>query len=378
MILARALVSWFSRRQLLCELTTPTRSLPSWSHIVQLSSSRRPFARMDQDGGDLRPWVLSTVRPHFQSQSVILDRAFQVVVWKDFVESPETYQNKIQGILYIPTIKPEMTEELLRKLPNLRVVTTHSTGTNHLNLALLRGLGLKVGHARGILDDTCADFAFGLLLAMARRLPECMASAQGHEGTEAGWSKTNPPIGVKVSGATIGILGMGCIGYEVARRASGFKMKVLYHNRKQRTPEEEAEVKATYCRSLEEMLPVVDYLVITASLNQDSKHIVGRKQIHLMKSSAILVNAARGQIIDQEALVEALRSGSIRGAALDATWPEPLPKDHPLLHMPNAIVTAHLSSFVEETMDKVMQNCVDNLMAGIEGRQLPTEVDPRF
>ncbi|XP_030847940.1 uncharacterized protein LOC592714 [Strongylocentrotus purpuratus] len=325
---------------------------------------------------DNRPWILATTLPFSHEQRVIADKAFRLVVWRDFLQNQDEYRDKIQGILYIPSEKPPMDEELLRSMSNLKVLATHSTGTNHLDLPLLWKLGIKVGHARGILDDTCADFVFGLLIAAARRLPECIAHAQGHEETEPGWVKSNVPIGVAVSGARLGILGMGSIGYEVARRATGFKMKVLYHNRTQRSAAEEREVNATYCQSLEKMLPELDYLVITCSLNKDSKHLVGKKQLDLMKPTAIIVNGGRGLIIDQNAMVDALRNGRLRGAALDATHPEPLAKDHPLLHLPNVIITPHLSSHVGDTLNKVMQNCIDNINAGVEGRPLPTEVEP--
>ncbi|XP_063967985.1 probable 2-ketogluconate reductase [Lytechinus pictus] len=325
---------------------------------------------------DNRPWILATMPPFLDETRAMVDKVFRLVIWNDFLQNPDEYRHKIQGILYIPNKKPPMPEELLRSIPNLKVLATHSTGINHLDLPLLWKLGIKVGHARDILDDTCADFIFGLLIAAARRLPECIAEAQGHEGTEIGWDRSHVPFGVKISGATIGILGMGRIGYEVARRASGFKMKVLYYNRTQRNEAEETEVKATYYQRLEEMLPKLDYLVITCSLNKDSKNLLGKKQLDLMKPTAIIVNGARGLVIDEDALVDALRHNRLRGAALDATHPEPLAKDHPLLHLPNVIVTPHIASHVGETLENVMQNCIDNIIAGIDGRPLPTEVEP--
>ncbi|XP_071499812.1 probable 2-ketogluconate reductase [Diadema antillarum] len=333
---------------------------------------------METDAQDdsVKPWILTTATPFRESSKRLLLENFRLVIWDDFVADPLRYRERIQGFLHIPFYKPEITEEILRSMPNLKVVTTHSTGTNHLNLPLLWKLGLKVGHARGILDDTCADFAFGLLLAAARKLPVCIGRARGYDkdSLNLGWKRTDDLYGIPVSGTTLGVLGMGAIGYEVARRAAGFKMRVLYHNRRKRSEEEEKEVQATYCSTLEEMLPVVDFLVVAAPLNDSTRHVMGKKQLSLMKNTAIIVNIARGLIFDQEALVEALKDGIILGAALDATFPEPLPKEHPLLHMPNVIVTPHVSAFVGRTLDEVMQNCVDNLWAGIQGRPLVTEV----
>jgi glyoxylate reductase len=179
-------------------------------------------------------------------------------------------------------------------------------------------------------------------------------------------------IGSEVHGATIGIIGMGNIGRQVARRARGFDMTVLYHNRN-RSPQAEAELGATYA-ALPDLLQRADYVTLNLPLTAETAGMIGRAQLRQMRPTAWLINVARGGVVDHSALVEALEQRWIAGAALDVTEPEPLPRDHPLLRMDNAIVAPHLGSATRETRRAMARLTVDNLKAGLAGLPLPSRI----
>ncbi|XP_072163734.1 probable 2-ketogluconate reductase [Diadema setosum] len=305
----------------------------------------------------------------------IIREKFHVVMTPEFEREPDRFRTKIQGILTMGRQDFEITETSLASWPNVKVVATNSVGTDHLNVQMLRSLGIQVGHTPDILSDATADLTFGLLIATARRFQECaMAMHQ--------WGNYDPShvincrvAGTEVTRATLGIVGMGRIGMEVARRARGFKMRVLYYNRTRRSEEVEREVGgATYCSSLRELLPQVDFLVVMVPFNRDTEHLIGREELRSMKPSAIIINTSRGKVIDHAALIEALESKIIAGAGLDVTDPEPLPADSPLLAMPNVLLTPHVGSSTVQTLCAMARLTTENLAAGIEGRELPAEV----
>src|SRR5262249_21169205 len=178
----------------------------------------------------------------------------------------------------------------------------------------------------------------------------------------------------EVPGGRLGMVGLGRIGEQVARRARAFDMTVLYHNRRRR-PEPEEQLGARYV-SQEELLAVSDYVVLTVPLTPQTRHLIGRPQPARMKPSAILVNISRGPVVDTDALTEALAARRIYAAALDVTDPEPLPRDHPLLRLENVIITPHLGSATEQTRRRMAEISVENLLAGLAGRPLPFPVTP--
>ncbi|XP_064640922.1 glyoxylate reductase/hydroxypyruvate reductase-like isoform X2 [Lineus longissimus] len=180
-------------------------------------------------------------------------------------------------------------------------------------------------------------------------------------------------VGVQVSSGTVGIIGMGDIGFKVAKRALAFDMKILYYNRNRRTVEDEAAVGATYCQ-LNELLRQSDFVVITCSLTSETDGMIGKDQFSMMKPTATIVNLSRGKVIDQDAMVDALKANRIRGAALDVSTPEPLPRDHPLLKLSNVILTPHQGSATDKTRRNMERLMIDNVLAGIEGKPLPNEV----
>uniref|UniRef100_H2ZYQ2 Glyoxylate reductase/hydroxypyruvate reductase n=1 Tax=Latimeria chalumnae TaxID=7897 RepID=H2ZYQ2_LATCH len=181
-------------------------------------------------------------------------------------------------------------------------------------------------------------------------------------------------VGVEVSGATLGIIGMGRIGYKVAQRAKGFDMKILYHNRRRRKMEEEAAVGAFYCNKVEDLLQQSDFVMLVVNLTPETQKLIGKRELQLMKPTATLINICRGQVVDQDALVEALQQREIRAAALDVTYPEPLPRDHPLLRLPNVIVTPHIGSSTFASCLKVAEQMVANALAALGGLPIPNKL----
>jgi glyoxylate reductase len=230
-----------------------------------------------------------------------------------------------------------------------------------------------VGNTPGVLTETTADFAFAMLMGLARRVAE--ADAYVRAGRWRTWSPTLL-LGADVHGATLGLAGLGQIGAAVARRARGFGMRVLYVNRHPR-PELEAELglrqvdKAT-------LLAESDFLSLHVPLTAETRHWLGRAELAAMKRGAMLINTARGPVVDQAALAEALAQGHLGGAALDVTDPEPLPLDSPLLKLPNVLLAPHIASASHATRGRMASMAVDNVLAALEGRRPPHCVNPEL
>jgi glyoxylate reductase len=264
---------------------------------------------------------------------------------------------------------PKIAGPLMDRMPNLRVISNFGVGVDHINLADAKARGIAVGNTPGLVDGATADMTFALLMAAARNLIIGDRYARSPEFTVY-----DPNIlhGYEVHGATIGIVGMGNIGRQVARRARGFDMTILYHNRN-RNEAAEAELGATYC-TLPELLQQADFVTINVPLTPETRHLIGRDQLRLMRPTAFLINVARGGVVDHDALVEALQEGWIAGAAVDVTEPEPLPRDHPLLQMDQVVIAPHLGSATRQTRFAMARRAVDNLLAGLEGKSLPNRI----
>jgi glyoxylate reductase len=264
---------------------------------------------------------------------------------------------------------PRVDGQLLDRLPGVRVISNFGVGVDHIDLEAAAARGIPVGNTPGVLDGATADMAFALLLAAGRRLVEGDRYARGPD-----FLRYDPTfmLGREVHGSTLGILGLGRIGEQVARRARGFAMTVLYHNRRQR-PAIEAGLGARYV-SRDELLATADYVVLTVPLSPETYRVIGRAELARMKPTATLINVARGAVVDTEALTEALATRRIRAAALDVTDPEPLPRNHPLLRLDNVIITPHLGSATEQTRRRMEEISVENLFAGLAGRALPFRV----
>lgn len=296
----------------------------------------------------------------------VVQEHFDIVWVADFEKEPKKYPN-IVGILVwtMPTVR----KEWLDNMPNLKVVSSVGVGYNHLDVPLIRSYGVKISNTPNVLNGAVADLGMTLILAAARNIVNMMTF------NRTGLT-SNPlnMVATEVTGSTLGIVGMGRIGYMVAKRARAFDMKILYHNRSQRPADEEAAVGVTYYSSLNEMLPLCDFVIVILCLTDETRHIMGEEQFKLMKKSAIFVNISRGGTVDQDALVKALKTGEIHSAALDVTTPEPLPKEHELFTMKNVILTPHVGSQTGSTRLKMIKLAVDNIVAGVNGTKLPTEV----
>ena len=258
---------------------------------------------------------------------------------------------------------------IMDTMPNLRVISNQGVGIDHINLEDAKARGIPVGNTPGFVDGATADMTFALLLAAARHIVRGDHFARGPEFTHY---DANIWHGQEVYGATLGIIGMGGVGQQVARRASGFNMRLLYHNRNE-IPKIAAELGATYA-SLPNLLAQSDFVTLNLPMRPSTRHIIGRAELAQMKPTATLINAARGGVLDHDALVEALQDGTIGAAALDVTEPEPLPRNHPLLTLVNVVIAPHLGSATRKTRIGMVQRTIDNLIAGLTEQEMPSRV----
>ncbi len=258
---------------------------------------------------------------------------------------------------------------LMDRMPRLKVISNHGVGVDHIDVAAATERGLPVGNTPGCLNAGTADMTMALLMASARNIVVGDHFARSPEFTHY-----DPAIliGREVTGSTLGIVGMGRIGKEVVKRASAFDMRILYHNRN-RDEAGEAELGVEY-RSLDDLLRESDYVSLNCPLTPETTGMIGRAQLELMQPTATLINMARGPVVVTDDLCEILTAGGIRGAALDVTDPEPLPRDHPLLKLENLVIAPHLGSASHRTRQRMMEMTIENLAAGLAGRELPYQV----
>ncbi|MBC7287012.1 MAG: D-glycerate dehydrogenase [Armatimonadetes bacterium] len=295
-------------------------------------------------------------------------------VWPDLLPPPyEVIKQEVadcEGLLCLLTDRVDA--ELMDAAPKLKVISNYAVGYDNIDVAAATARGIKVGNTPGVLTDATADFAFSLLCAAARRIVEAA------EYAKAGHWKTWEPrghLGQDIWGATIGIIGMGRIGYRVAYSAHhGFKMRVLYYDVR---PNEQAERELGAQKvDLDTLLAQSDFVSIHTDLNPTTRGMIGPDEFEKMKPNAILINTARGPIVQTEALYQALKSGKIWAAALDVTDPEPLPPDHPLYQLPNCIIAPHIASATYTSRNKMAVMAAENLLAGLRGEKLPNQVNP--
>jgi glyoxylate reductase len=259
---------------------------------------------------------------------------------------------------------------MLDGAPSLKVIANVAVGYDNASPELAAARGIWVTNTPGVLAETVADFTFGLLLDAARRITE------GDRDTRAGgWQTWSPTAftGPDLFGATLGIVGMGEIGEAVARRARGFEMRVLYTSR---SPKPKVDAAGLGERvTLDALLAQSDFVSLHTPLTPETRHLIGVEQLARMKPSAILVNTARGGVVDHDALVTALRERQIAGAALDVTEPEPLPVDHPLYTFENVVITPHIGSASLATRAKMARMAAENILAALRGEQPPNPVN---
>ena len=302
----------------------------------------------------------------------LLRDACEVRLWEgDLPPSRATLIKEIadvDGILCLLTDKID--GKVMDSAPNLKVISNFAVGYDNINIPSATERKLPVGNTPGVLTETSADFTFALLMSAGRRIVE------GEKYIKAGkWQTWSPTmlLGQDIYGATLGIVGFGRIGQAVARRARGFGMRILYHGGSNEAMAQ--ELGAEKC-DLDDLLRESDYVSLHSPLNDDTYHLIDEGALKLMKTTAILINTARGGIVDPEALYFALKNEQIAYAALDVTEPEPINLDDPLLTLDNCLVVPHIASSSVATRDKMAMMAAENLLAGVRGEKLPNCVNP--
>ncbi|WP_409251857.1 2-hydroxyacid dehydrogenase [Bacillus sp. SCS-153A] len=302
-----------------------------------------------------------------------LEEKYEVGMWDDentAVPREILLENAGKAVGILSMLSDPIDRELLASSPNLKVVANLAVGYDNIDLEAANEQGIVVCNTPDVLTDTTADLTFGLMMAAARRLIE--ADKYVREGQWKSWS----PLlmaGTDIHHKTVGIIGMGSIGEAFAKRAKGFDMDILYHNRS-RKPEAEEILGAKYA-SLEELLSESDYVVCLAPLTPETKGLLQKEQFQMMKNSAIFINAARGPIVNEAALYHALVEGEIAAAGLDVFEKEPIDENHPLLSLDNVVALPHIGSSSVETRMEMMKLCVSNIQAVLEGDRPKTLVN---
>lgn len=299
-----------------------------------------------------------------------IEKHFTIIPYERFVQRKEDFAEKIQAVFVWGYGPLKVDQNMLQSLPNLKAVVNGGVGVDHLDVPLINRFGVKVSNTPHVVDNATADIGMSLMLASARKIVEGHIFSKFRESDDFPESS----MGTDVTGATLGIIGMGRIGYKIAKRALGFEMKILYHNRNRRPESEESAVGATYCASMKELLQRSDFVMVVVNLSPQTHKLIGAKEFAMMKPSSTFINISRGLVVDQDALVHALKKKMIRAAALDVTYPEPLPRDHPLLSFPNVIVLPHVGTHTVETSQIMVERMVTNALAAVTGGQLPDEI----
>jgi len=270
----------------------------------------------------------------------------------------------------ISMLSDGLDREVLAFAPRLKIVANYAVGYNNIDLDAAHQRGIVVTNTPGVLTETTADLCWALLMAVARRVPE--GNALIHSGEWQGWRPTEL-LGYDIYGKTLGLIGMGRIGQAVARRALGFSMPILYHQRHRLPVEAEASLKASYM-PLKALLQSADFVSLHLPLNEDSYHLISAEALCLMKKTAFLINTARGPVIDEAALEAALRSGEIAGAGLDVYEHEPAVRSG-LLEMPQVVALPHIGSASYETRVNMGRMVLKNLRCFFEGKPVPNMVN---
>ena len=298
----------------------------------------------------------------------LVGEATEMEVWPD--DPPPTSEQlreklaEVEGALI--NIMDRVDATLLDAAPRLRVISQLAAGLDNVDIPECTKRGILLGSTPGILSKAVADHAFALLLSAARRVVESDKWVRGNN-----WELAFHPnywLGSEVQSSTLGIVGLGQIGLEVARRAQGFDMRVLYHSRNRR-PEAEKQYGITYA-SLDDLLAQSDFVSLHCPLTPETRHLINADSLRRMKSTAILINISRGPVVDTDALCTALREGCIGGAGLDVVDPEPIPDDHPLMLMDNVTITPHIGSASVLSRRAMSIMAAQNLVNGLCGQRL--------
>jgi len=305
----------------------------------------------------------------------IIKERFDAEVWPEYGPPPKTeIIRKARDVDALVTLLSDKIDaEVFDAAPKLKIVAQMAVGFDNIDVAEATRRGIYVTNTPGVLTETTADFAWALLMAIARRVVEADRYVRSGQ-----WKVSWHPsmlLGRDVYGATLGIVGAGRIGTAVARRAKGFNMKILYYDVVPMPPEIEKELDAKRV-DLDTLLRESDFVSIHVPLIKETYHLINEEKLKLMKKTAYLINNSRGPVVDEKALYKALKEGWIAGAALDVFEQEPTPLDNPLLKLDNVVVAPHISSASYETRSRMAEMVAENLIAFFEGKTPPNLVNP--
>ena len=334
--------------------------------------------RRDGDSGmaDVKRVVVTRVLPDAgmeRLREAERDGEVTLTVWEE--ELPPSAE-ELAGLLRgadgaVTLLTDAVTPALLDREPQLKVVSNFAVGFDNIDVPAATVRGVAVCNTPGVLTETTADLAFALLMAAARRVVE------GADYVRAGrWRTWGPTLlmGQDIAGATLGIVGFGRIGQEMAKRGAGFGMEQLAFDT--HPNQAAADVLGATFVELDELLARSDFVTLHCVLSEETRHLIGERELGLMRPTAVLVNAARGPVVDTDALVAALRDGAIFAAGLDVTDPEPLPGDHPLVALPNCVIVPHIASASVATRNEMARIAAENCLAVLAGREPPACVNP--
>ena len=316
--------------------------------------------------------IVMTGKPMTEADQWIRERC-EVRSWDEQGKMPREllleWLADADGLMSVGGQAIKIDAELLRHAPKLRVIAQSSVGYDNVDVAACTAAGVPFGNTPGVLTEATADLAFLLVMCAARRIKESLEVVRNGKWT----ATTAMPLGVDLCGKTLGIVGMGQIGSAVARRGMACGMKIIYHNRRKKEAGQEGGAEYV---SFDDLLTLSDFIVVLIPLSSESRHMFRREQFAKMKRTAYFINAARGPIVETEALYETVRDGIIAGCALDVTDPEPIPADHPLTRLPNVLITPHIGSATTETRNRMAMLAAENLVLGLEKKPLKTCVNP--
>lgn len=305
----------------------------------------------------------------------MIDRVAEMEVWPQ--ESPLSYEvllekvRDAEGLLTLLTDRIDAA--LMAAAPKLKVVSNLAVGYDNIDIPEATRRGIVVGNTPGVLTETTADLAFALLMAAARRVVE--ADSYTRKGQWQSWGPMTL-LGQDIHHATLGIVGLGRIGAELAKRARGFNMKVLYYDKIRRSEPEERHLGVEYVPEMSKLVSSADFISVHVPLRPQTYHLFGAAEFAMMKPTAVFINTSRGLVVDQKALCEALKARQIFAAAVDVTEVEPIPHDDPLLTLDNIIITPHIASASVTTRTNMAVMAAANLIAGLKGQVPPNCVNP--
>jgi len=313
-------------------------------------------------------------RPLHKDALKLLKDTFSIVdVWEEGTPSQDEFKERARNCMALVTVGSDKVDSgLLDMAPEVKVVANIAVGYDNFDLPAARKKKVILTNTPGVLTKATATLAFALLIMTSRRILEA-----ANDAIAGRWEPISPQggwLGHDLHGCTLGIVGLGRIGSEMARQAEAFDMKVIYYSRR-RYPQVETKYNLNYVKDLQCLLRISDFVSLHVPLTEETRYLIGTKELSMMKPTAILINTARGAVVNQDALIQALQTGTIAGAGLDVTTPEPLPVDSPLFSMRNVVIAPHIGSATHETRREMAILAVRNVIAVCMGQPALTPVD---